>query len=259
MCIRDRHYPTELLPTRKHQELSFGSVLISLIIVSSNLDARAILYCLWQMEINVNNKNHKLKKHRAQSASRLAKGLRKNKMRIALWSLTIVGLLLLSLMPSISSALSLSDQDKFDHIWSLAEDVGAYEFETDMLQTTLPSLSLENLGQTPQRLKATAIGSVNSIDELLTFDLDAPQGSLEIRVEDGAAYGREYFGPDTPWVKMESAPQLFAPGNDMQGYAAAAVDVVKVENWRETESLDVVTQLHVEDATGMFTLSLIHI
>ncbi|MEM7798065.1 MAG: LamG-like jellyroll fold domain-containing protein, partial [Chloroflexota bacterium] len=166
--------------------------------------------------------------------------------------LALLGIILLFAFPSITKAIPLSDGDQFDRVWRMAQNVGSYEFEADVLQTTLPTLSLENLGQTPQRSRTTANGSVDSATELVTFAVDTQQGLLEFRVDEGVAYGRQYLGPDTPWVRMDGAPSLFAPGNDVQGYAAAATNVVKVENWREVETLDAVTQVQVEAASEMF-------
>ncbi|MEM9775404.1 MAG: hypothetical protein AAF902_12550, partial [Chloroflexota bacterium] len=204
----------------------------------------------------MNNKNRNTKIFNSQATSRSTKRFRQRRMRVALWSLASIGLLTLFLMPSIGSALPLTDQDKFDRVWRVAQGVGTYEFETDVLQTTLPSLGLENLGQTPHRSKTTSAGMVNAEEELVLFDVDTPQGLLEFRIQDDVTYGRQNLGPDTPWVRMDGTPNLFVPGNDVKGYAAAATDIVKVENWRESETLDAVTQLNVDGATEMFTFTI---
>ncbi|MEM7800668.1 MAG: hypothetical protein AAF633_15865, partial [Chloroflexota bacterium] len=180
---------------------------------------------------------------------------RRRRLKSSAAFLAIIGIILLFAFPSITKAIPLTDQDKFDRIWRIARDVGAYEFETDLLETTLPAFGVENIGQTPQYSQATALGSANAAEDLVTFEVDTSQGAFELRIKEGIAYARPSLDDDAPWVVMEGAPSLFAPGNDAMGFAAAASDVVMVENWRSVETLDALTQIKVADAAEMFTFA----
>ncbi|MEM7124821.1 MAG: LamG-like jellyroll fold domain-containing protein [Chloroflexota bacterium] len=185
-----------------------------------------------------------------QLKKRLRKRLRKSSW---LW-LACIGLLTLFLWPSLVAAVPLTTQHQFQRVWTLARDIGRYDFDANVLQTNYPMPRVENIGRGPETSQVLASGRANIPDEEMTLHLQNDGKALEIRVEQDTAFGRT--SANEAWIELDDPGMIFAPGNDVMGFASAAKNIQLVENWTKTEEVDVVTAAQVTDATTLFTFNI---
>ncbi|MEM7332006.1 MAG: hypothetical protein AAF490_07935, partial [Chloroflexota bacterium] len=179
---------------------------------------------------------------------------RKNIARRSYLLLASLGLLTLMLWPSLVTAVPLTDQHQFDRVWALARDIGQYDFNVRSLQTNNPTPRIENVGRSPETTLMTADGSVDRPTDEMSLNLWTDGNAIQLRIQEGVSYGRT--GVDDAWIELDEATLLFAPGNDLTGFAYAAVNVEEVENWRNDSELDTVTAVRVMDAATMFTFEI---
>lgn len=113
--------------------------------------------------------------------------------------------------------------------WQKAQEVGAYHYATTIVQTTRPTLRVENAGQAATEERIYIEGETNVADETMRMRLWSGDGnvssqdnSIELKVEQGVTWGRV---GDEQWRKVKAGTALFAPGNDLLGYLAGAKDV----------------------------------
>ena len=116
--------------------------------------------------------------------------------------------------------------------WSKARAIGAYRYNSSVVQTTWPLLKLENVGRNSREERLYIEGEVDSHNRNMALKLWTDGGNvanaqdiLEMRVTDGEAMARVAGGE---WQPVEDASSLFAPGQDALGYLAGAKDVVRV-------------------------------
>jgi hypothetical protein len=80
---------------------------------------------------------------------------------VSLGVIALVGLMALLLWPSLVTAVPVTHGQKLDRAARLAGDVGTYQYRTDVLQTTHPTLRIENAGRQPETSRMTVDGAVN--------------------------------------------------------------------------------------------------
>ncbi|MCB0206996.1 MAG: hypothetical protein KDH89_19430, partial [Anaerolineae bacterium] len=114
--------------------------------------------------------------------------------------------------------------------WEAAVARGGYEFTTTIQQTAHPLPKLVNVGLGSKTDNIYIEGKTDSHVESMQMKLWSDGGSaalgtgaLEIKVEDGKAYGRT---DQEPWREMDDVTGLFAPGQDAFGFLHAATNVV---------------------------------
>jgi hypothetical protein len=132
----------------------------------------------------------------------------------------------LLLWPSLVTAVPVTRQQELDQAARLAGDVGTYQYRTDVLQTTHPTLRLENAGRQPETSRMTVDGAVDRANASMEMTIWAPgtgTDGLELKVLDGKAYGRSET--DGEWTEIENPSDVFAPGGDPFGFVAAAENV----------------------------------
>ncbi|MCP5096129.1 MAG: hypothetical protein GY943_11290, partial [Chloroflexi bacterium] len=121
-----------------------------------------------------------------------------------------------------------SPQDEILQAWELAEDSGAYEFKTQVEQTTYPAPSLANVGATSVTDRFSLDGDIDRPEETMTLTLfpngnRTPNNGLALHIDGETAYGLK---PDGQWEALEENPgDIFAPGGDPLGYLAAAKNI----------------------------------
>ncbi|MBN1888600.1 MAG: Ig-like domain-containing protein [Thermoflexales bacterium] len=124
----------------------------------------------------------------------------------------------------------LSAARQVEAAWQRATDTGAYEYTSELVQTTWPLLKLENVGLSSTEERLYIEGETNVANKALYMKLWSGGGnaltgdsSLSIRVEGDQAWGRT---GSSDWQELEEdVTDLFAPGGDPLGYLAAARDV----------------------------------
>ena len=111
--------------------------------------------------------------------------------------------------------------------WQAADTRGGYEFTTSIQQTSRPLPRLVNVGLGSKTDHIYIEGKTDRRAGSMQMKLWSDGGSaalgtgaLEIKVEDGKAYGRT---AQEPWREMDDVTGLFAPGQDAFGFLHAAL------------------------------------
>jgi hypothetical protein len=110
-----------------------------------------------------------------------------------------------------------------------ARTAGSYTFSGDMLQETVPSSTVTNVGHTSRTDQLYLEGQVSAADQTAEIRVWSQDGSvlqsadgLGIRVEGGKTFVREGAGA---WREQPGAAESLAPQGDLMGYLGAARDV----------------------------------
>jgi len=114
--------------------------------------------------------------------------------------------------------------------WQRIAQVGQYDFSTTVEQIIYPAPKLTNVGDSSTREVYHVSGRADLQNRKLLASLWQNAGSLvntqdglEIRIEDGQAWGRLISGD---WQKLDSfSTSAFAPGNDAASFLTAARNV----------------------------------
>ncbi|MEM7034973.1 MAG: hypothetical protein AAF629_35865, partial [Chloroflexota bacterium] len=170
--------------------------------------------------------------------------------------LATLGLLTLFLWPSLVAAVPLTTQNQFDRVWKLAQDIGRYEFSTNVAQTVHPTLHVKNIGRSPSTTHMTADGLVDMPGEIMEFNLrtqDGPREGIQIRMADGKAFGRATSQAE--WTELEDSGASFAPGNDLMAFAVAAENVRLVPDGNMAK-LDGLTLARTANATTHYAFDI---
>lgn len=138
----------------------------------------------------------------------------------------IVGLIVVAVTQQLfaNADIPLSARESLHQAWQSAGNSGRYEYRTEILQTTHPTMRLENAGRSAHTARVMIDGEMDVQAERMGFHLTATnQPPLEIEIVKGLAKGR--LGPDQPWSEIEIGADLFAPGGDPMGFLNAAENV----------------------------------
>ncbi|MBN1887617.1 MAG: Ig-like domain-containing protein [Thermoflexales bacterium] len=116
--------------------------------------------------------------------------------------------------------------------WQRANDLGAYHYNTEIVQTTWPELVLENVGLSSRTERLYVEGDTDTAARTMAIKLWSDSGStatndgaIELRVSSGKTEGR--VGASA-WKEVGDVSSLFAPGQDPLAYLAGARDVVEL-------------------------------
>lgn len=172
---------------------------------------------------------------------------------MGLLSLALI-VLFVAVFPTVTWSYS-SPMTQLQHVWQRANNIGVYSYQTEIAQTAhpLPNLANVGLGSTDSRMYIQ--GSVNLPDEhihMAFWDSEgftppgsstdtngvlhhasdttpsntwtAPSNSLQFRIDHDKAYTLNAVG-DWQEVKDQDLTGVFAPGQDIMGYLAAAKNV----------------------------------
>ncbi len=115
--------------------------------------------------------------------------------------------------------------------WQNTQMADAYTYSATAIQTDHPLPKLQNIGLSPHTQHLFAQGTMNQAEQGLTLNLwqEGSQvgdlnSALQVKIENGQVYGRVGVAEWQPLEEDVSA--VFAPGQDMMGYLAAATNVV---------------------------------
>ncbi len=115
--------------------------------------------------------------------------------------------------------------------WLLAQVSGAYNFRTELEQTTYSAPALTNVGRPAQVDTLYMEGQTDRQNEMLQMaiwqggSVLQPDDALEVRVADGKAYGRI---ASEDWREMDDFSGMFAPNQDPLGYLHGARNMREV-------------------------------
>jgi hypothetical protein len=124
--------------------------------------------------------------------------------------------------------------------WLLAQQAGAYDFRTEIEQTTYPAPALTNVGRPAQVESLYLEGATDT--RAKQFQVAIWQGgsilhrdqAYEVRTEGAQSYGRPAGGE---WQPIEDISAIFAPGRDALAYLQGIKQVREVaattENYRQ--------------------------
>ncbi|MBN2003388.1 MAG: hypothetical protein JXA21_08540, partial [Anaerolineae bacterium] len=146
-------------------------------------------------------------------------------------------------LPEYAFGIAETPEDVVQSAWRKAQTVGVYNFTTELAQTTYPAPALVNVGRSSWQETLYINGQMDMPAHAMTMRLWnnggnvlTGQSGVEVRIEDGQAYGRA-IGEET-WREMDDFSGAFAPGGDLTAYLAGA------KNTREiTEASTDVTPL----------------
>ncbi len=131
----------------------------------------------------------------------------------------------------MSVAWSPSFQSQLKQAWQQATDIGVYDYQTTLIQTTHPTERLENVGLSSSTDRMYVEGSVDRPAETMRLKLWGENGSasngenaIEIKIDRGKALGRVN---DSEWEEVDDVSGIFAPDHDPLSYLAAAENVQK--------------------------------
>ncbi|NCC30771.1 MAG: hypothetical protein EOM24_01960, partial [Chloroflexia bacterium] len=113
--------------------------------------------------------------------------------------------------------------------WQQARERGAYSFDADLMQVTVPTSSILNSGRSSQvdRLYMSGHADVRakSLDLRLwsgSGSVNHPETGLELRVADGKTLARN---AGSPWQEVGNVTGLLAPDGDLLAYMSAVRDL----------------------------------
>ncbi len=153
-------------------------------------------------------------------------------------SIVFVSLSLLVLPTQTARALETPEQI-IQRAWQRAQEIGIYQFSSDLIQTKYPAPALANFGRTSQKEFAYLKGTVNLPEQSMNLSLwhgegsvASPQSSIEIRIVGNRGYARQYGGP---WHESDDLAGGLAPDNDFLAYLAGIKNVSYLESILNTD------------------------
>jgi len=143
--------------------------------------------------------------------------------------LVLLGLAMIGIIPTIVTAGPLSSAQNLRAAWHYAADLGVYRYQTNVLQTVHPTTKLANVGRSSKTQSFSVSGQMDKPNDSMQMTMSSDGGSnvIDLKVEDGLAYGR--FNPQAEWTEVEDQSDIFAPGGDPMGYLNAADNIEALE------------------------------
>ncbi|HQJ10240.1 MAG TPA: tandem-95 repeat protein [Anaerolineae bacterium] len=149
--------------------------------------------------------------------------------------LIVVGMLLTVMAGELSAVRAADAGDPLQAVqeaWARAAQAGAYQFRTEIVQTTYPAPALANVGRSSRVENVYLEGQTDTVQRQFLMTLWNEGGNalngqdgVEIRLEGDKTYGRTSGGE---WQEMPDFAGAFAPGNDLMAYLAGVKDVVEM-------------------------------
>ncbi len=144
--------------------------------------------------------------------------------------IVVIGLatLLLSQLLPQATVIQPTARRKVAQALQSANDSGQFAYQTTVVQTMHPVLSLDNVGRTAQTTHFTIDGEMDMPAERMVMELtQANQQPIQIKIEDGRGYGR--VSDDEAWSDVDVVSDLLSPGSDPLGFLAAVENVRMVD------------------------------
>ena len=161
-----------------------------------------------------------------QHHHKFSSSIRSRHTRVVL--LTTCVLLLISLFARRARAQN-APEAVLKTAWQNTEKAGAYSFETQMTETTLPAPRIASVGRTASieslYIEGTANRSKRTLDLTIWDDPTAvyqERQAMEVRIDGANAEGRVHNGA---WQPIDNFSSSFAPAGDAAAFLAAANNV----------------------------------
>lgn len=136
---------------------------------------------------------------------------------------------LLLALHALFTAQRAAGQNAVAAAWGQASNRGAYSFDADVTQITVPAATAANVGRSSRAERLLLSGradlNVKRLDLRLWSgggSLAEPATALELRVEDGKTMARQGGGP---WRELSGVTEALAPQGDMLAYLSAVREV----------------------------------
>ncbi len=120
-------------------------------------------------------------------------------------------------------------QREVSQAWQRAVELGSYRYTTDVIQTTIPLATVQNMGRSSKQQAIHLEGESNLRDQSmhLTLWMDGgsvlnPASGIEMKVEDGRTFGRRGYDE---WQETGSVTDWVAPEGDFLAFLTAATNV----------------------------------
>ena len=155
---------------------------------------------------------------------------------LLIFSIILLGIFILFLVNPVTAFFNKNTpQSQMENAWVQAEQIGRYQFETTVLQTIHPALTIENVGMSSRTEQTRIVGELDRPAEQMNMQLIvANQPEIGVKVEDGVSYGR--INENDEWRELEAGTDFFAPGGDPMGFLEAAenVTIISADSAPET-------------------------
>ena len=172
-------------------------------------------------------------------ATRLTQGKSNHHRRLSggLTVLLIVAVLMLvrpflsSLTNASAKSREIEVQSLVQNAWERARAAGSYSFTSDVVEITIPTVKVTNVGR-PSRTEQLHLEGQSDLDAAaIEFRLwseggnvHSPETGLAVRAANGKSYTRQGTGA---WQESSSFSDAIAPDGDFMGYLAAARDITR--------------------------------
>src|SRR5262245_26777908 len=147
----------------------------------------------------------------------------------ALWLILAVLVALTFGLSVLPRAVAAVHPDPVSAAWQRARAAGSYHFASDVVQQTIPSATIANVGRTSRTEQLRLEGQADLRRSTLELRLWQDGGSVlqdasgvGVRVENGKTWVRQGAGE---WKEAESLTDSLAPQGDFMAYMAAVRDV----------------------------------
>ena len=157
--------------------------------------------------------------------------------------LVISAVALAALGKTWTTALAGHDQSPKQSVraaWQNVEQLGEYDFRTELVIRTAPAPAIANVGRGSREDRLQMLGHVDRPAGVMEMTLQEDAGSmlnqpggLEVRIEGEKAFGRPQGAVD--WKPIENFSTSFAPGADPAGFLVGARHVTELGH--ETRAL----------------------
>ena len=161
--------------------------------------------------------------------------MKRKSLSLILLSIVCLAALAALLLPAPLVSAPLSPHQQVQAAWENALNYDGYRYSATVVQTTHPTLRLENAGLSSQQTRLYLEGEFSRPQEMARLKLwrgagrvGETESALEVKIEDGRAYGRAAGA--TTWQDLTAHggaafTDVFAPGNDPLLYLSAARDI----------------------------------
>jgi hypothetical protein len=133
-----------------------------------------------------------------------------------------------------SFAASPNPTEAVREAWRKAQAAGSYRFTADIVQSTHPLPTINNVGQTSRQEKLHFEGWTDLPSRMTHMQLWSQGGSVlnaasgvEVRVAGDRAYARQGA---QPWQEVDDFTGMFAPGGDFMAFLAGAQDIAEISD-----------------------------
>jgi len=150
---------------------------------------------------------------------------------VILLTLSVVSLFGLLARPLGAHAPEITARGEIEAAWQRADELGAYGYTSDIVQTTWPLPKLENVGLSSQTDRLYIEGRVDRHADTMNLllwsqggSVRTREGAIELRVSGDETQGRV---GESEWKDLDDFNPLFAPDNDPLSFLAGLDEVVK--------------------------------